>query len=128
MTGEKAYISTEVMRCYVKRAHAYKFAMRRHTYNSVTYLSHNNSQMNAIGNSAWEWNVKRQQYYYHNYLIEQPDLNYRNPLVRTAVKVRCLLTSCSTGCPINVVSTIRKYERKIHKPYVILFRLTNSLK
>ena len=29
----------------------------------------------------WEWSESRQQFYLHQYLIEQPDLNYRNPAV-----------------------------------------------
>ena len=29
--------------------------------------------------SAWQWDPERQQFYYHAYLKEQPDLNYRNP-------------------------------------------------
>jgi alpha-glucosidase len=35
--------------------------------------------------SSWEWVPARQQYYYHHYAIEQPDLNWRNPQVREAV-------------------------------------------
>lgn len=27
--------------------------------------------------SAWKWNEKRQAYYFHQFLAEQPDLNYR---------------------------------------------------
>ncbi|KAJ8673808.1 hypothetical protein QAD02_005070 [Eretmocerus hayati] len=32
--------------------------------------------------SAWEWNEKRQQYFYHEFIRSQPDLNYRNPKVK----------------------------------------------
>lgn len=45
-----------------------------------------NNWKNNIGLSAWTWSNKRQQYYYHNYLAEQPDLNYRNPDVVAAMK------------------------------------------
>src|SRR3546814_4424199 len=31
------------------------------------------------GGSAWEWDDKTGQYYYHAFLKEQPDLNWRNP-------------------------------------------------
>ncbi|XP_063708467.1 maltase A1-like [Culicoides brevitarsis] len=36
--------------------------------------------------SAWEWNEKRQQYYYHAFAVQQPDLNYREPKVVAAMK------------------------------------------
>ncbi|XP_033742787.1 maltase A3-like [Pecten maximus] len=45
-----------------------------------------NNWTNTLGASAWAWSDIRQQYYYHNYLVEQPDLNYRNPAVIAAVK------------------------------------------
>jgi alpha-glucosidase len=38
-----------------------------------------------FGGSAWEWDVATQQYYYHAFLKEQPDLNWRNPEVREAM-------------------------------------------
>lgn len=34
--------------------------------------------------SAWEWDARTEQYYYHAFLQEQPDLNWRNPAVRFA--------------------------------------------
>src|SRR5688500_14093542 len=38
-----------------------------------------------FGGSAWEWDERTGQYYYHAFLKEQPDLNWRNPEVRAAV-------------------------------------------
>jgi alpha-glucosidase len=35
-----------------------------------------------FGGSAWEWDAHTQQYYYHAFLKEQPDLNWRNPEVQ----------------------------------------------
>lgn len=35
---------------------------------------------------AWTWNDMRNQYYLHQFAIEQPDLNFRNPLVVQAMK------------------------------------------
>jgi alpha-glucosidase len=35
--------------------------------------------------SAWKWDEKTSQYYLHTFLKEQPDLNWRNPEVRTAM-------------------------------------------
>lgn len=37
--------------------------------------------MSGFGGSAWEWNEQRQEFYYHNFAVQQPDLNFRNPLV-----------------------------------------------
>lgn len=38
--------------------------------------------------SAWQWHEGRQEYYLHQFLKKQPDLNYRNPKVRETMKVR----------------------------------------
>jgi alpha-glucosidase len=39
----------------------------------------------VFGGRAWEWNPSRGQYYMHNFLAQQPDLNYHNPAVQDAV-------------------------------------------
>lgn len=41
--------------------------------------------------SAWEWHEGRQEYYFHQFLKKQPDLNYRNPKVREAMNVSLVL-------------------------------------
>src|SRR5204863_2268908 len=38
-----------------------------------------------FGGSAWQWDQATQQYYYHAFLPQQPDLNWRNPAVRDAM-------------------------------------------
>jgi alpha-glucosidase len=38
-----------------------------------------------FGGGAWEWDEKTGQYYYHAFLKEQPDLNWRNPAVQRAM-------------------------------------------
>jgi len=43
--------------------------------------------MAVFENSMWEWNEIRQQYYLHQFFIQQPDLNFWNPLVRQEIKV-----------------------------------------
>ncbi|MEM7801176.1 MAG: alpha-amylase family glycosyl hydrolase, partial [Chloroflexota bacterium] len=37
------------------------------------------------GESAWEWSPEREQYYLHTFLVEQPDVNWRNPEARQAM-------------------------------------------
>jgi len=44
-----------------------------------------NNWLSVFGGSAWEWDETTQQYYYHAFLKEQPDLNWRNPDVQTAM-------------------------------------------
>jgi alpha-glucosidase len=44
-----------------------------------------NNWPSVFGGRAWEWNPSRGQYYFHNFLIEQPDLNFHNPAVQEAV-------------------------------------------
>ena len=44
-----------------------------------------NNWISDFGGSAWEWDEASGQYYYHAFLREQPDLNWRNRQVREAV-------------------------------------------
>src|ERR671923_2367563 len=44
-----------------------------------------NNWVSVFGGSAWEWDATTCQYYYHAYLKEQPDLNWRHPAVQTAM-------------------------------------------
>jgi alpha-glucosidase len=41
-----------------------------------------NNWLSIFGGSAWEWSGERMQYYLHNFLKEQPDLNFHNPDVQ----------------------------------------------
>ena len=44
-----------------------------------------NNWLAVFGGRAWEWNPTRGQYYLHNFLTSQPDLNFHNPAVQDAV-------------------------------------------
>ncbi|MEM6896312.1 MAG: alpha-amylase family glycosyl hydrolase, partial [Pseudomonadota bacterium] len=44
-----------------------------------------NNWPSVFGGPAWEWEPRRKQYYLHNFLIEQPDLNFWNPDVQDAM-------------------------------------------
>lgn len=41
--------------------------------------------LSVFGGSAWTWDARRRQYYLHNFLTSQPDLNLHNPLVQAAL-------------------------------------------
>ena len=41
--------------------------------------------LSTFGGSAWQFNDKLNQYYYHYFYPQQPDLNWRNPKVATAM-------------------------------------------
>lgn len=44
-----------------------------------------NNWLSVFGGGAWEWDEHTRQYFYHAFLKEQPDLNYRNPEVQEAL-------------------------------------------
>jgi alpha-glucosidase len=41
-----------------------------------------NNWLSIFGGPAWEWESRRRQYYMHNFLASQPDLNFHNPAVQ----------------------------------------------
>ncbi len=44
-----------------------------------------NNWLSIFGNSAWQWDTRRCQYYLHNFLTSQPDLNFHHPEVQDAL-------------------------------------------
>lgn len=44
-----------------------------------------NNWLSIFGGSAWQWDGQRLQYYLHNFLTGQPDLNFREPQVQQAL-------------------------------------------
>src|SRR5688500_1424908 len=43
-----------------------------------------NNWLSIFGGIAWHWEPRRSQYYLHNFLAQQPDLNFHNPQVQRA--------------------------------------------
>jgi alpha-glucosidase len=45
-----------------------------------------NNWLSKFGKPAWTWNHHRRQYYMHNFLEQQPNLNLKNPNVQKEIK------------------------------------------
>ncbi|WMW79741.1 alpha-amylase family glycosyl hydrolase [Undibacterium cyanobacteriorum] len=43
-----------------------------------------NNWLSIFGGSAWQWDTRRCQYYLHNFLVSQPDMNFHHPEVQDA--------------------------------------------
>ena len=56
-----------------------------------------NNWVSLFGGDAWEWDAATGQYYYHAFLPEQPDLNWRNPAVRREMLEFCAIGSTSAS-------------------------------
>ncbi len=44
-----------------------------------------NNWLSIFGGPAWQWDARREQYYLHNFLVSQPDLNFHCPDVQEAL-------------------------------------------
>ena len=67
-----------------------------------------NNWYSTFGGSAWEFDRATQSYYYHCFLKEQPDLNWRNPEVKAAMfdAVRFWLDLGVDGFRLDAIGTI----------------------
>ncbi|WP_342640331.1 alpha-amylase family glycosyl hydrolase [Rhodoligotrophos ferricapiens] len=72
-----------------------------------------NNWVSNFGGSAWEWDEEAGQYYYHAFLKEQPDLNWRNPKVRAAMYdvLRFWLKRGVDGFRVDVIWHLMKDEQ-----------------
>ena len=62
--------------------------------------------LSVFGGPAWEWDSVRKQYYLHNFLASQPDLNFHNPEVQDALldSVRFWLDRGVNGFRLDTVN------------------------
>lgn len=77
-----------------------------------------NNWLAMFGGTGWEWDETTQQYYYHAFLKEQPDLNWRNPEVQEAMlgTLRFWLEKGVDGFRIDVLWHIIKDETFRNNP------------
>lgn len=71
-----------------------------------------NNWISVFRYSAWEWSSVRQEYYLHQFVKEQPDLNYREPKVVEAMKdvLRLWLGRGVSGFRIDAVPYLFEIE------------------
>jgi alpha-glucosidase len=67
-----------------------------------------NNWESLFGHSAWQYDPKTNQFYYHKFYIQQPDLNWRNPAVENAMfgAVRFWLDRGVAGYRLDAIPTL----------------------
>jgi alpha-glucosidase len=77
-----------------------------------------NNWLSEFGGSAWAFDPPTGQYYYHAFLKQQPDLNWRNPEVRQAIYdvMRFWLRRGVDGFRVDVLWHLIKDERLRNNP------------
>lgn len=77
-----------------------------------------NNWQSFFGGSGWTWEPRRGQFYFHTFLAEQPDLNWRHPPVREAQleMVRGWLARGVDGFRLDVFNTFFKHPDLASNP------------
>jgi alpha-glucosidase len=80
-----------------------------------------NNWISLFGGSAWQWDPARQQYYYHRFYVQQPDLNWSNPQVRQAMYdvVRFWIGKGVAGFRLDAITALFEDPRDRDEPYVL---------
>jgi alpha-glucosidase len=80
-----------------------------------------NNWQSIFGGPAWTWDEKTQEYYYHHFLAQQPDVNWRNPELHEAMfdQMRFWLDKGVDGFRLDVINYIFKDDRLRSNPYRI---------
>jgi alpha-glucosidase len=79
-----------------------------------------NNWQSDFGHSAWQFDPKTKQYYYHKFYIQQPDLNWDNPLVRKAMYdvVRFWVNHGVSGFRLDAITTLFEDPALADEPIV----------
>lgn len=78
-----------------------------------------NNWISTFGGSAWQYDPKTKQFYYHEFYKQQPDLNWRNPQVEKAMfqAVRFWLDRGVAGFRLDAVPTLFEDPQLRDEPY-----------
>ena len=77
-----------------------------------------NNWVSLFGGSAWQYDPKTKQFYYHKFYKQQPDLNWRNPEVEKAMfdAVRFWLDRGVAGFRLDAVPTLFEDPKLRNEP------------
>jgi alpha-glucosidase len=77
-----------------------------------------NNWISDFGGSAWEYDAKTKQFYYHEFYKQQPDLNWRNPAVEKAMFDSCRfwLDRGVAGFRLDAIPTLFEDEQLRDEP------------
>lgn len=80
-----------------------------------------NNWRTSFGESAWEFDAATGEYYYHSFLKNQPDLNWRNPEVMKAMfeMIKFWLDKGVDGFRLDVINFIVKDKKLRNNPSLI---------
>jgi alpha-glucosidase len=87
-----------------------------------------NNWQASFGGPSWTWSPRRRQYYLHNFLVEQPDLNYWTPAVQDAILevARFWLDRGVDGFRLDVINFI-VHDRELRDNPVAPYRRPPSM-
>jgi alpha-glucosidase len=79
-----------------------------------------NNWLSWFGGPAWEWDERRKQFYMHTFLVQQPELNWRNPAVEQAQfdMVRGWLDRGVDGFRLDVFNAFLKHPELLANPEI----------
>jgi alpha-glucosidase len=79
-----------------------------------------NNWQSWFGHSAWTYDAKTKQYYYHYFYTQQPDLNWRNPEVHKAMEdvLEFWMKKGVSGFRIDAVSRLFEDPKLHDDPYL----------
>ena len=87
-----------------------------------------NNWVSFFGGSAWEWVPQRQQFYYHAFLKQQPDLNWRNPEVEAEMfsAMKFWLDKGVSGFRLDAIQTLYEDAQLRDNPKTTSFGVRNA--
>ncbi|XP_074114431.1 alpha-glucosidase-like [Cotesia typhae] len=79
-----------------------------------------NNWLSEFQGSAWEWSNQRKQYYYHQFTVGQPDLNYRSSALQEEMKnvFRFWLNLGVDGFRVDAINFLVEDSRFLDEPKI----------